>query len=555
MKVLLSSVFGPFGVDDEYGRKLNVMELFHNQVTREQGLFSLRMNHPSFGLYLIAENLETPTAVLDFPSLDRFRQEVRKGYDVIGISFIYANYSKAKKMVEIIREVSPGTKVVLGGHGVNIPGIENLIDFDHLSTGDGVAWFRRLLGEDEKKPIRHPALWSTVNRRVMGIPLPGTAAVLMPGLGCINACSFCATSHHFGKKYVGYLNSGKELFQALQEIEGKLGCKEFFVMDENFLKDRQRIEEFAEELEKHKKRYYMGVFSSAETINAVGVEFMARIGIDFVWVGVESKETVFQKTQGIDIKATIQKLRDYGIHVLASGILFMDHHTRETMQEDIDYVIDINSDFVQFMELGPVPGTALYEQLEKDGRILHDVPYIEWHGQDKIWFKHEHFTRDETSWYLKDAFRQDYERQGPSLLRLAETTLRGYRTVRNHADPRVRSLTDRLKKRCLSFRTLFPAARHFAENAKTVEMVEMLAREYRQEFGRESLLTVAAQCLTHLFAFVEQRLIDGPGSMRQPPTRLTPYRMSLLTRLGWSSNPRKLAAAPVQLDGVGCSRQ
>ena len=41
MKLLLSSVFGPYGVNDEYGEKENKMELFHNQVTREQGIFSL----------------------------------------------------------------------------------------------------------------------------------------------------------------------------------------------------------------------------------------------------------------------------------------------------------------------------------------------------------------------------------------------------------------------------------------------------------------------------------------------------------------------------------
>ncbi|NQU22934.1 MAG: hypothetical protein HQ567_16785, partial [Candidatus Nealsonbacteria bacterium] len=33
-KVLLSSVFGPYAQDDEYGsRALNPMELYHNQVT------------------------------------------------------------------------------------------------------------------------------------------------------------------------------------------------------------------------------------------------------------------------------------------------------------------------------------------------------------------------------------------------------------------------------------------------------------------------------------------------------------------------------------------
>lgn len=541
MKVLLSSVFGPYGVDDEYGRKLNVMELFHNQVTREQGLFSLRMNHPSFGLYLIAENLEAPTAVLDFPSIERFTQEVKKGnYDIIGISFIYSNFEKAKKMTEIIREHSPGTKIVLGGHGTNIPGLENLIDFDYISGAEGVGWFRRMLGEDDSKPIRHPAMWSTLNRRVMGIPLPGTAAVLLPGLGCVNACNFCATSHYFGKKYTGYLKTGKAIYETLRDIEDRLGCNEFFVMDENFLKDRQRAEELLEEMEKHGKRYYLGVFSSAETITSLGVEFMVRMGIDFVWIGVESKEYCYQKTKGIDVKAVIQNLRDHGIQVLASGILFMDHHTKETIQEDIDFMIDLGSDFIQFMEYGPVPGTALYQELEKAGRMMHEVPYIEWHGQDKIWFKHEHFTRDETAGYLKDAFVQDYTRQGPSLLRLAETALRGYRTIKDHPDARVRVQTERLKTRCLTFRPLFKVARKFAENPKTIEFAGELEKEYCKEFGAPGLTTLLQTYAASAFAYFEQKLIDGPGNMRQPPTRFVTYRMPLPERLGFKRYVRKL---------------
>ena len=34
-RILLSSVFGPYAQDDEFGsRKINPMELYHNQVTR-----------------------------------------------------------------------------------------------------------------------------------------------------------------------------------------------------------------------------------------------------------------------------------------------------------------------------------------------------------------------------------------------------------------------------------------------------------------------------------------------------------------------------------------
>ena len=43
-RVLLTSVFGPYAQDDEYGsRAINPMELYHNQVTRVEAPFSLRI--------------------------------------------------------------------------------------------------------------------------------------------------------------------------------------------------------------------------------------------------------------------------------------------------------------------------------------------------------------------------------------------------------------------------------------------------------------------------------------------------------------------------------
>ena len=68
-RVLLTSVFGPYAQDDEYGsRAINPMELYHNQVTRVEGPFSLRMFHRSWGLMLIQANIAAPCTLLDFPT-------------------------------------------------------------------------------------------------------------------------------------------------------------------------------------------------------------------------------------------------------------------------------------------------------------------------------------------------------------------------------------------------------------------------------------------------------------------------------------------------------
>src|SRR5512136_956916 len=104
-RVLLTSVFGPYAQDDEYGsRVLNPMELYHNQVTRGQGPFSLRMFHRSWGLMLIQCNIQAPCVLLDFPTLDRFIAEIREhDYDIIGISSIPPNIGKVRRMCELIR--------------------------------------------------------------------------------------------------------------------------------------------------------------------------------------------------------------------------------------------------------------------------------------------------------------------------------------------------------------------------------------------------------------------------------------------------------------------
>src|SRR4030042_529137 len=116
-RVLLTSVFGPYAQDDEYGsRKINPMELYENQVTRVQGGFSLRMFHRSFGLMMIHANLEAPCTLMDFPTLDGFMEEIsHRTYDIIGISAMLPNIGKAKKMCELIRQHQPAIKIVIAG--------------------------------------------------------------------------------------------------------------------------------------------------------------------------------------------------------------------------------------------------------------------------------------------------------------------------------------------------------------------------------------------------------------------------------------------------------
>jgi radical SAM superfamily enzyme YgiQ (UPF0313 family) len=517
-KILLSSVFGPYGVDDAYSRKENVMELFHNQVTREQGMFSLRCHHHSFGLYFIAENIEAPVTVLDFPTEKAFIRQIKKNYDYVGISFIASNYAKARRMAQLVREYAPSSKIILGGHGTSIEGIEEQIENDLICKGEGVKWFRRLLGEDPDRPFTHPVLPSGFSERTLGIPLKTEAAVLIPGVGCPNACRFCTTSHFFDKQYTPYFDTGKELFDACVKTERKLGSREFFVMDENFLKRPKRARELLDLMEKHNKRYRFGIFSSADTIAEVGVEFMARLGVYFVWIGVESQKDLFEKNRGIDLKNMVRELRDHGIGVLTSTILFLEHHDKDTIRDDIKFAVELEPDFSQFMQLAPLPGTTLYREYDQMGMLRKDIPFEEWHGQHQIWFRHPHFTLEESEDYLRRAFRHEYDTLGSGMLRMCATVIRGYRTLARYDDPMMKKRRDQLETIARRYYPVLPVLKKYAHNSRVQNLTDEILAEYEREFGPLSLTQRFLTTAAGIFAAREAARVRKGNNIYQPKT-------------------------------------
>ena len=530
MKLLLTSVFGPFGVDDEYGRKENLMEVLHNQVTREQGVFSMRFNQESYGLYLMAENLSLPTAVLDFPSQSRFLREIKKGYEYIGISFIYPNIKKARLMAQLIRRYAPGTKIILGGHGTGSGDIEKEVPCDYVCRGEGIRFLRQLFGENPDAPIKHPLRYSSSNRYILGTPVSNKRVpegIIMAGVGCVNGCRFCATSHFFQKQYTPFLKTGKEFFELCREYEEKMGITDFFVLDENFFKSEDRARELLYLMEKHRKPYSFNIFSSAETIMKVGIDFIQRLGVDFLWIGVESLKEVYEKNRGIDFQRLVKELKNHGISVLTSGILFLEHHTKETIHEDIDYLVGLQADFIQFMGLGLVPETKAYRDYLQQDKIMAEIPLEDRHGQKGIWFKHPHFTPKESEEYLVNAFRKDFRENGPSILRMADTYLRGAVASGNGngGDEFMKLRHLQRQKNALNFYPVVEVLRTHAPDDSSKAFARDLRRRYNTYFGKRNIQVKLFSAVMQLMMLKEKlrgQLIYN--NLRQPKTLFTTYR-------------------------------
>lgn len=492
-RVLLSSVFGPYAQDDEFGsRSINPMELYHNQVTRMQGSFSLRMFHRSWGIMMIQHNISAPSTVLDFPTREAFAEELKiNHYDIVGISSIIVNVGKVAEMCRMVRAISPDSVIVVGGHVTAIPGIEEMIDSDYIVRGDGIAWMRGFLGDDTGAPIRHPHIVSGFDIRIMGIKAPesagSTAATIIPSVGCPLGCNFCTTSAFFGGKgkFLNFYNTGKELFDVMCEMERSMKVRSFFIMDENFLLHRKRALDLLDLMKAEGKAWAMYVFSSANAISKYTMKELVELGISWIWMGLESPRSGYAKLKGQDTRALTHELRQHGIKLLGSTIVGLEHHTPGNIEEEIEHAVSHETDFHQFMLYTPAPGAPLYKEMQEKNLLL-DVDLADIHGQHKFNFRHAAISRDDSNRFLNQAFLRDFQRNGPSLYRICRTTMQGWKRYKSDPDPRIRK---RFKWEVRSIRTAYSGLLWAMEkqlrrsNPQVSDRIRGLRKDIGSEFG------------------------------------------------------------------------
>ena len=492
-RVLLVSVFGPYARDDEYGsRAINPMELYHNQVTRVQGGFSLRMFHRSWGLMLIQANLRAPCTLLDFPTRDRFVEEIRtQKYDVVGIGAIMPNVGKVREMCRLVREHQPGASIVVGGHVANLPGLGQQVDTDHIVRGEGISWMRRYLGEDVAAPVRHPRVLSGVGARTMGVTLadkPGdTAATLIPSVGCPLGCNFCATSAMFGGKGSSYhfYPTGDALFSVMCELERDMRVRSFFVMDENFLFHRKRALRLLELMKLKDKSWSLYVFSSANVLRSYTMEQLVGLGLSWVWMGLEGEAASYAKLHGADTRQLVRTLQENGICVLGSSIIGLEEHAPHNIEAAIEHAVSHDTEFHQFMLYTPLPGTPLHAEHKAKGTLIEEVDQADVHGQFRFNFRHPRIQAGQETEFLLRAFRRDFEVNGPSSCRMARTLLKGYQKYKDHPDPRIRRrYVWEARDMAVTYAgALWAARRFFAGNVELAARIGALQAEVVREFG------------------------------------------------------------------------
>jgi radical SAM superfamily enzyme YgiQ (UPF0313 family) len=525
-KILLTSVCRPMG--PKYGDASSVgYELLYRQVLRAQGIFSPRTVNVHFGLDYIAENLDAPTVVLQYPSKSELIRELKKGYGYVGISFIMAVMHKMKETVALIRKYAPNSKIVLGGYGTVLKDDVLKPYADFICREEGVAYFRRLLGEPEiPMPYKHPLIVSWL--KIFGWKVSGTGKIFA-GLGCPNGCDFCCTSHFFSRKHIKLLPHGRDIYAVAERYLDLDPTLVFLILDEDFLLNKRRAMEFRECVMKGGKKLSIFAFSSIKAISQYTVEEILEMGIDGFWIGYEGTRSNYAKQQGRPIADILTEFREHGITVLASMIVGFDYQNQEVVAEELDGLMRLKPALAQFLIYGPVPGTPFYERIIKEN-LLQDV-----YTSDKDLFyrradgfrtmiKHPTLSPEQIEEIQRWCFEQDFQRLGPSIYRVLEGRLFGYLKLKDSPNPMLRQKAEYFAKELRFAYPVFLPGRLLGPNAAVRKWIGDLEQRIHAEFGRpalaqrfKSLLAVGAALWTSLTLKLDL--------FQHPKLQRTAYRM------------------------------
>jgi len=428
--------------------------------------------------------------VLQYPSKRELIKELKKGYDYVGISFIMALIHKMKETVALIRQYSPKSQIVLGGYGTVLKDDVLKPYADHICRGEGVAFFRQLLGEPEiPMPYKHPLIVSWL--KVFGWRVSGTGKIF-GGLGCPNGCDFCCTSHFFKRQHVRLLPTGRDIYNVVERYFDLDPSLVFLIIDEDFLLNKKRALEFRDCVLAAGKRPSIFAFSSIKAISQFKVEEILEMGIDGFWIGYEGTRSNYAKQQGRPTDEILTEFREHGITVLTSMIVGFDYQTPAIVAQELDGLMKLKPALGQYLIYGPVPGTPFYERVIREN-LLQDVYTTEkdlfYRRADgfSTMIKHPTLSPKQIEDLQRWCFDQDFQRLGPSIYRVLETRFLGYLKLKDSPNPVLRQKAEYYANELRYAYPVFLAGRLFGPNATIRRWIGDLEKRIHAELGRPEL--------------------------------------------------------------------
>lgn len=348
------------------------------------GIFKKSLRYMPLTLTTLA-SLVPPEIDADLQLLDEGIQEVdpativSEGADLVGLTVITGTAMRSYELAAAFR--ARGIPVVLGGPHVTLVPEDAQPHADAIVVGYAEESWPELLrdfagggrGRMRRRYDQRPGL------SLAGLPFPRrdllprkrylTDDVFEATRGCVHRCDFCVVPSAWGTKPYQ-----KPVEDVIADIRQK-GARKLIFVDLNLIADREYAARLFEALIPLRVQWY-GLATVLLAQDADLLRLAQRSGCKGILIGLESisRENLRASKKGFNsperYRELVEALHRHGIALQGCFVFGLDNDTPEIFLETARFAVEARIDLPRFAVVTPFPGTALFQRLESEGRIL-----------------------------------------------------------------------------------------------------------------------------------------------------------------------------------------
>ncbi|NVM52171.1 MAG: B12-binding domain-containing radical SAM protein [Candidatus Helarchaeota archaeon] len=372
--------------------------------------------HPPYGLAILAAVVERAgydVSVIDAVALNLNNKDLMTNLkeinpDVIGITTNILLAIRSLELCRLIQRQMPNVKLVLGGPWASAV-YEMLLRkkyCDFVIVGEGEQSFIELMKalENGELPEKSPGITyldlatnsiklepPCPTEDLDALPFPAWHLFpspkkylthrrgkifypIMTSRGCPYQCNHCTKIIHGIKVR---FRSVENVIAEIRYLKERFSIDEITIIDDNFTVNKKRAEKIIDEIIKNKFNLHIQFSNGlrADTLTPKFVRKLKWAGTYKIAIGVESgnQDVVNKIGKKLDLNAVRRAAQIIKREKIVFVAFFMIGHpwdTIKTMNDTINFALEIDPDIPLFFKAIGFPGTKLYSQIKRDGKFL-----------------------------------------------------------------------------------------------------------------------------------------------------------------------------------------
>lgn len=315
--------------------------------------------------------------------------------DLVGITGTTPSIVQAYACADYAR--ANGYKVVMGGSHVSVMPNEALKHADTVVVGEGEIAFKKIIDENLTGIVKGEPIMDLDE-----IPIPAYDLFniefyitrkeirylrhygrnrfisILTSRGCPYNCTFCHNSYR-NIKY--RFNSAERVVSEIEYLIKTYQIESIFFIEDNFFVNKERVQRLCNLLIKKGINLPWGANARADNLDKETLILAKKAGCKQVTFGWESgsQKMLDIYNKGITVKQNAESIRLCNeLDIQADGTFMIGGpgETLEDMKLTAKFIVENGISGMGVCVTTPFPGTQLWKDLEKEGKIMES--YIDW---------------------------------------------------------------------------------------------------------------------------------------------------------------------------------